>query len=61
MSIFKKKIDFSQFLADLISVQFEFLEKNFDKLIILADEFGVCSISIRIQKNSKTISRSKNR
>ncbi len=38
MSVFKKKIHFSQFLADLITFQFDFLEKNFDKLIVLADE-----------------------
>ena len=38
MSIFKKKIYFPQFLADLITSQFDFLEKNSDKLIVLADE-----------------------
>jgi hypothetical protein len=41
MSLFKQKIDFSQFLSDLITFQFDFLEDNFDKLIILADEFKV--------------------
>ena len=41
MSILKKRIGFSQFLADLITFQFEFLENNFDKLIVLADEFKV--------------------
>ena len=41
MSIFKKKIYFPQFLADLITFQFDFLEKNFDKLIVLADEFKI--------------------
>jgi hypothetical protein len=41
MSILKKKIDFNQFLADLITFQCDFLEGNFDKLIILADEFNV--------------------
>lgn len=41
MSILKKRIGFSQFLADLITSQFDFLENNFDKLIVLADEFKV--------------------
>ena len=41
MSIFKKKIDLGQFLADLIIYQFDFLEKNSDKLIVLVDEFKV--------------------
>jgi hypothetical protein len=40
MSIFKK-IDFSQFLADLITFQCDFLENNFNKLVVLADEFKV--------------------
>lgn len=38
MFIFKKKIDLSQFLSELITFQFDFLEKNFDKIIVLADE-----------------------
>jgi len=41
MSIFKKKIYFPQFLADLLTHQMDFLEKNFDKLIVMADEPGV--------------------
>lgn len=41
MPIFKKKIYFPQLLADMITFQFDFLEKNFDKLILLADEFRV--------------------
>lgn len=41
MSIFKKKIYFPQFLADLIDNQMDFLEKNFNKLIVMADESGV--------------------
>jgi hypothetical protein len=41
MSIFKKNIDFTQFVADLITFQFDLLEKNFDKLIVMADEFKV--------------------
>lgn len=41
MSIFKEKIAFSQFLGDLIYFQFDFLENNFDKLIVLADESKV--------------------
>ncbi len=38
MSIFKKKIDFSQFLSEVVTFQFGFLEQNFHKLIVLADE-----------------------
>lgn len=38
MSIFKKEIAFGQYLFDLITYQVDFLEKNFDKLIIVADE-----------------------
>ena len=41
MSIFKKKIDFGQFLADLITHQCDFLGNNFNKLVTLADEFKV--------------------
>jgi len=41
MSIFKKKIYFPQFLADLINNQMDFLEMNFNKLIVMADEFRV--------------------
>lgn len=41
MGLFKQKIDFSQFLADLITFQHDFLENNFNKLVILADEFKV--------------------
>jgi hypothetical protein len=41
MSLFKKKIDFSQFVADLICFQLDFLENNFSQLTPLADEFGV--------------------
>ncbi len=38
MSIFKKKIQFSQFVCDLIAQQMEFLEKDYNKLTVLADE-----------------------
>ncbi len=41
MSIFKKKIYFGQFLADVITFQFDFLEENFAKMIVLADESKV--------------------
>ena len=41
MSTFKNKIDFGQFLADLITHQCDFLENNFNKLVTLADEFKV--------------------
>jgi len=41
MGLFKQKIDFGQFLADLISFQYDFLENNFNKLVVLADEFKV--------------------
>lgn len=38
MSIFKKETTFGQFLFDLITYQMDFLEKNFNKLLIVADE-----------------------
>jgi hypothetical protein len=38
MSIFKKETVFDQFLFDLIIYQMDFLEKNFDELLIVADE-----------------------
>lgn len=38
MSIFKKEIDFGQYLFDLITYQMDFLEQNFYKLIVVADE-----------------------
>ncbi len=41
MGLFKQKIDLGQFLADLISFQHDFLENNFNKLVVLADEFKV--------------------
>jgi hypothetical protein len=41
MSIFKKKISFPQFLVDLVTYQMDFFEKNFDKLIAMADESHV--------------------
>ena len=41
MTIFKKKIYFAQFLADLITFQCDFLENKFGNLIVLADEFKV--------------------
>lgn len=41
MSIFKKKIEFSQFIANLVSFQLDFIENNFDKMVVLADEFRV--------------------
>jgi len=41
MSLFKQKIDFNQFLANLIAFQFDFLKNNFNKLVVLADEFKV--------------------
>ncbi len=45
MSIFKKKIDFGQFVANLISFQLDFIENNFDKMAVLADEFKVLTES----------------
>ena len=41
MSIFKKKINFPQFLFEVIKFQIDFLEEHFDKLIVLADELKV--------------------
>lgn len=41
MSFFKKKIDFVQFLADVITFQCDFLENNFNKMVVLADEYKV--------------------
>ena len=41
MLFFKKKISFCQFLADLISYQLSFLETDFNKLVLLADESKV--------------------
>ncbi|HBG77541.1 MAG TPA: hypothetical protein DDW84_01650 [Phycisphaerales bacterium] len=41
MGFFKQKIYFLKFLAQHITYQFDFMEKNFDKLIGLADEFKV--------------------
>lgn len=41
MSLFKKKIESSQFIADAISGSVNFYDSNFDKLVPLADEFHV--------------------
>lgn len=41
MSLFKKKINFPQFLADVITFQCDFVEENFSRLAALADEFKV--------------------
>jgi hypothetical protein len=41
MSIFKKQIDFGQFITEAISSSINFYDANFDKLIPLADEFHV--------------------
>jgi hypothetical protein len=41
MNFLKRKINFSQFIAELIASQFDFLETNFNKLVVLADEFKV--------------------
>ena len=38
MALFRQRIQFPQFIADLITCQFDFLASNFDKLIVLADE-----------------------
>jgi len=38
---FKETIDFRQFVAELITLQLDFLEKSFNKLIELADESKV--------------------
>ncbi len=54
MSIFKKKIDFGQFLADIIKFQFEFLENNFNEMIVLVDEFGVLSEKDKDEYAAKT-------
>ncbi len=45
MSTFKKRVEFSQFIANLISFQLDFVENNFDKMAILADEFKVLTAS----------------
>lgn len=39
MSIFKKKIKFNQFVADVIYDYMNFLDSNIDKMIPLADEY----------------------
>ena len=41
MSLLKKKITLDQFLSDLIFYQLDFLQKHFDKWIVLADESKV--------------------
>lgn len=41
MSIFKKQIDFGQFITDAITCSINFYDANFDKFIPLADEFHV--------------------
>jgi hypothetical protein len=41
VGLFKQKIEFGQFLAELITFQLDFLERNFDKLVVLADECKV--------------------
>lgn len=41
MSIFKKKIDFGQFIADAIFNSVSFYDSNSEKMILMADEFKV--------------------
>ena len=41
MALFRKRISFPQFIADLVSYQCGFLTANFDKLIALADRSKV--------------------
>ena len=43
MSLFKKKIDFAQFVANLIQFDIDFLENDFNKMVVLADEYKILS------------------
>ena len=54
MPIFRKRIYFPQFLADLISFQCDFLTGHFDRLIALADEFHVLQDADRKSIRDKT-------
>src|SRR3989344_5923429 len=49
MSLFKKKIDSRQFIADAVSGSISMYDSNFDKLIPLADEFHVLTESDRAE------------
>ena len=40
MFLFKKRVSFPQFLGDLISAQCDLLERHFDKIVVMADEFN---------------------
>jgi len=39
--LFKKSIEFSQFIADAIFNSMNFYDSNFEKMIVMADEFNV--------------------
>lgn len=54
MSVFKKKVYFPQFVAELITSQFGFLERNFANLIVLADESEVLTDSQKREFFDKT-------
>ena len=54
MALFKKRISFPQFLADLVSFQCGFLARSCDKLIALADESNVLTQEDREQFFDKT-------
>lgn len=45
MSLFKRKVKFSQFIADLMYFQLNFVESNFENMVILADEYKVLTES----------------
>lgn len=47
MFLFKKKITFPQFVANLIKYQFDFIEQNFDKFVDLDDEYKVLKLKNR--------------
>ena len=51
--IFKEKIGFTQFVANLIQFQIDFIENNFDKLVDLADEYKVLSKNDKNELKSK--------
>jgi len=41
MNLFKKKIEFPQFIANLIKFQFDLVDRNFEKWVVMDDEFKV--------------------
>lgn len=44
MSLFKKNIKFSQYIADLIKFQFNYIEQNYNKFIDLDDEYKALTL-----------------